>query len=425
MIKKKIFYGWWIVLATHIICMLGFGTWLYSFGVFFKPMMDEFGWTRAMTAGAASLRSTQGGIAGPVVGWAVDKWGSRRVIILGGMISGLGFALMALVNSLVMFYLIYGLLLSIGMSFMLYIPAFTVIAKWFKRGLSRAMAVLAVGAGLGGLIFAPLSALLINLAGWRIAFLLIGILVWIVVIPLALLIREKPEEMGLSPDGDSSQKEPLKENDPDSPSSPPILLEDSSLDYTLKQAWASSTFWLLAGAFFCQSLAHSVVFVHGVPHLTDIGISVEKAAFSIGLLTLVSVVGRLMFGYLGDFFDKRFLLTISYVLMGTGIFVLLKARTMPMVYLFILIFGVGFGGNVPLIPAIQAEYFGRTAMGRIQGSMTPLIMFAGASGPIMAGYFFDRLGSYFIAFLIISIAPFVAAAMVLFIPPLEKHHLEE
>ena len=424
MIKKKIFYGWWIVLATHIICMLGFGTWLYSFGVFFKPMMDEFGWTRAMTAGAASLRSTQGGIAGPVVGWAVDKWGSRRVIILGGMISGLGFALMALVNSLVMFYLIYGLLLSIGMSFMLYLPAFTVIAKWFKRGLSRAMAVLAVGAGLGGLIFAPLSAVLINFAGWRIAFLLIGILVWIVVIPLALLIREKPEEMGLSPDGDSSKKEPLKENDPDSPSSPTLLIEDSSLDYTLKQAWASSTFWLLAGAFFCQSLAHSVVFVHGVPHLTDIGISVEKAAFSIGLLTLVSVVGRLMFGYLGDFFDKRFLLTISYVLMGTGIFVLLKARTMPMVYLFILIFGVGFGGNVPLIPAIQAEYFGRTAMGKIQGSMTPLIMFAGASGPIMAGYFFDRLGSYFIAFLIISIAPFAAAAMVLFIPPLEKHRLE-
>jgi len=424
MFKKKIFYGWWIVLATNIICMLGFGTWLYSFGVFFKPMMDEFGWTRAMTAGAASLRSTQGGIAGPIVGWAVDKWGSRKVIIFGGIISGSGFALMALVNSLLMFYLIYGLLLSIGMSFMLYLPAFTVIAKWFRRGLSRAMAVLAVGAGLGGLIFAPLSAFLIKFAGWRIAFLLIGILVWIVVIPLALLIKEKPEDIGLRPDGVSSDKEPAQKNDPEKPSNPIKTIEASFHDFTLKQALASSTFWLLAGAFFCQSLAHSVVFVHGVPHLTDLGISVEKAAFSIGLLTLVSVAGRLIFGYLGDFFDKRFLFSISYALMGTGIFVLLYAKTMPMVYLFILIFGVGFGGNVPLMPAMQAEYFGRTAMGKIQGSMTPLIMFAGTVGPIMAGYFFDKQGSYFISFLIISIAPFVAAIMVFFIPSLKKHRQE-
>ncbi len=422
--KRKIFYGWWIVLATNIICMLGFGTWLYSFGVFFKPMMDEFGWTRAMTAGAASLRSTQGGIAGPIVGWAVDKWGSRRVIIFGGLISGSGFALMALVNSLLMFYLIYGLLLSIGMSFMLYLPAFTVIAKWFNRGISRAMAVLAVGAGLGGLIFAPLSAFLIKLAGWRMAFFLIGILVWIVVIPLALLIREKPEDMGLRPDGISPDKKPLKPIHPYETSNAIKKDEASSHDYTLKQALASSTFWLLTGAFFCQSLAHSVVFVHGVPHLTDIGISVEKAAFSIGLLTLVSVVGRLIFGYLGDFLDKRFLFSVSYALMGTGIIVLLYAKTMPMVYLFILIFGVGFGGNVPLMPSIQAEYFGRTAMGKIQGSMTPLIMIAGAGGPIMAGYFFDHLGSYSISFLIISIAPFAAAGMVLFIPSLKKHRLK-
>ena len=133
--KQKIFYGWWIVLATNLICLLGFGTWLYSFGVFFKPMMNEFGWTRAMTSGAASLRSIEGGVAGPVVGWAVDKYGSRRVIMFGGFVSGLGFAMMPFVNSLVGFYLAYGIVVSIGMSAMLYLPAFTVIAKWFTRKL--------------------------------------------------------------------------------------------------------------------------------------------------------------------------------------------------------------------------------------------------------------------------------------------------
>jgi len=393
--------------------MLGFGTWLYSFGVFFKPMTAEFGWTRAMTSGAASLRSTQGGIAGPIVGWAVDKWGSRRVILFGGIVSGLAFSLMPLINSLWMFYLIYGILLSIGMSFMLYLPAFTVIARWFSRELSRAMAVLAVGAGLGGLIFAPVSAFLIKHMGWRYAFLSIGVLVWAVVIPLSFVIKENPRDMGLLPDGVS----------PERPGEQGIGTEDDgsaspNLGYTLKQALKSSVFWLLSGAFFCQSLTHSVVFVHSVPHLTDIGISMEKAAFSIGLLTLVSVAGRLGFGYLGDFMDKRFLFAASYILMGLGVFVLECAETMPLVYLYIALFGVGFGGTVPLSPALQADYFGRKAFGKIQGAISPLVMIAGTTGPLMAGYLFDRTGAYHLSFFIASVIPFLAAFMAVLIPPL-------
>jgi len=207
--KQKIFYGWWIVLATNLICLIGFGTWLYSFGVFFKPMMNEFGWTRAMTSGAASLRSIEGGVAGPVVGWAVDKYGARRVIIFGGFVSGLGFAMMPFVNSLVGFYLAYGIVVSIGMSAMLYLPAFTVIAKWFTRKLSRALAVLSLGAGLGGLICAPAAAVVISHFGWRTAFLGIGILIWVVVIPLAMVVRERPEDMGLRPDGDPPDQTPV------------------------------------------------------------------------------------------------------------------------------------------------------------------------------------------------------------------------
>ncbi len=140
----KIFYGWWVVLATNIICMLGFGSWIYTFGVFFKPMSEEFGWTRALTSGVYSLRNIEGGIASPLVGWAVDRYGARIVIIIGAIISGLSFCLMPLVNSILDFYLIYGILLSTGMSGMLYIPAWTVIAKWFKKRLSRALGILAL-----------------------------------------------------------------------------------------------------------------------------------------------------------------------------------------------------------------------------------------------------------------------------------------
>ena len=197
--KKKVFYGWWIVLATNLICLLGYGTWLYSFGVFFKPMAAEFGWTRAMTAGAYSLRSIEGGIASPIVGWAVDKYGSRRVIIFGGLVSGLGFAMMPFVNSLLGFYLAYGIVVSIGMSAMLYLPAFTVIAKWFTRKLSRALAVLSLGAGLGGLICAPVAAVVINQFGWRAAFLGMGVLM-LMGHPLNLLQfgEEQARQLGLN-----------------------------------------------------------------------------------------------------------------------------------------------------------------------------------------------------------------------------------
>jgi len=372
-----------------------------------------------MTAGAASLRSVEGGVAGPVVGWAVDKYGARKVIIVGALISGLGFSLMSLVNSLLGFYLIYGILLSVGMSAMLYLPAFTVIAKWFRRKMSLANAVLAVGAGLGGLICVPTVALLIKHFGWRFAFLAIGIIIWVVVIPLAMVVRESPEEMGLRPDGDPPLPDKTVETETKQEMTKETSTSAPDVEYTLKQAVASSAFWLMCVAFFFQSMSHSVIFVHSVPALTDAGISMEKAAFAIGLLTLVSVVGRLSFGFLGDYIVKRYLFVVSYSLMGSGILVLMNANTMPMVYLFIALFGVGFGGNVPLMPAIRAEYFGRLSFGKIQGFMTPVTMLAGAIGPISAGYIFDTAGTYRAAFLITGLLPFCSAIAMFFARPLK------
>jgi len=409
--RKKLFYGWWIVLSTNLICLLGFGTWLYSFGVFFRPMMEEFGWTRAMTAGAASLRSIEGGVAGPVVGWAVDKFGSRRVIIFGAVVSGLGFALMPFVNSLLGFYLAYGIIVSIGMSAMLYLPAFTVIAKWFDRKLSRALAVLAIGAGLGGLICAPLAALVITQFGWRAAFLGMGVLIWVIVIPLAFVVRERPEDMGLRPDGDPPQDAAGGEAEVF-----PSLAAGPS-DYTLKQALASQVFWVIALTFFFSSLSHSVVFVHAIIHLEDVGFSREMAAFSVGLLTVVSIAGRLSFGFMGDFVDKRYLFLIAYLLQGGGVLILMNAQDMTTVYLFVAVFGVGFGATVPLLASIRADYFGRAALGKIQGFMSPVTMIAGATGPVWAGHMYDTTGTYDVPFLTVGLLTMAGGFLILLARP--------
>ncbi len=418
--KKKIFYGWWIVLATNIICLLGFGTWLYSFGLFFKPMMAEFGWTRASTSLAASFRSVEGGIAGPIVGWAVDKYGSRGVVFFGGVISGIGFILMFFIdhipiNPLYSFYIIYGIIISIGMSAMLYLPAFVVIAKWFNRKLSRAYMVLAVGAGLSGIICAPAINALIERYGWRVAYLVIGIVIWIVVLPLSMVIKESPEKMGLRPDGDPPANDTAEETEAGGDNQEFA----GSTDFTLKQAVSTLTFWVIAVTFFFQSLGHSVVFVHAVPVLTDAGISAKMAALSIGLLTTVSLAGRLVLGYLGDFMDKRYLFSVAYILMGSGVFVLLNAREMFEVYIFIALFGVGFGATIPLMAAMRAEYFGRKALGKIQGFMSPITMIAGATGPYLAGKLFDLKGSYDIPFLCIGCFLFIAGILIIFARPVK------
>jgi MFS family permease len=408
---KKIFYGWWIVLATNIICGLGYGTWLYSFGVFFKPMMAEFGWTRAMTAGAYSMRSIQGGIASPILGWVIDRYGGRVVIFGGAIVSGLGFMLMVFVKSLWSFYLINGMILSIGMGAMLYLPSFTIIAKWFVRRLSLALSLLAVGAGLGGLICAPASAGLIELFGWRMAYVITGLVIWVVVLPLTLVIRNSPAEKGLQTDGDEPKPEKMADGE-----SVELTEAAPAPDFTLRQALASGPFWLLVGGFFFQNLAQSVVIVHAVPALTDAGIPVAQAAFSLGLVTAVSIIGRLLFGYLGDLVEKKYLFMISYAMVSLGTLVLMVSKTLPMTYLFISLFGIGFGGTIPLDPAIRAEIFGRAAFAKIQGFMSPLIMLSGAVGPVLAGHLFDISGSYRSSFLITSLIAFAAVGCAFFLP---------
>lgn len=426
--KKKIFYGWWIVAATNIICMIGYGTWLYCFGVFFKPMMNEFGWTRAMTAGAYSLRSVEGGLAAPVVGWAVDKYGPRIVVFIGGIISGLGFVLMCTVNSLLGFYLIYGVLLSIGMSAILYVPAMTVVANWFVRRRSRALSLLAVGAGIGGFWCAPTAAMLISRVGWRNSFVIIGIAIWIIVLPLSLVLVRRPEDVGLRPDDDP----PMENNPVDAKASESNLVPDeensaisSEIDWTLRQALASRTFWILAFAFFLSAMAHGMVTVHSVNALTDVGLSPERAAFfGIGLFTLLSIIGRLAFGWMGDFVDKRYLFMVSYSLSGLGILALTNVHDEASALLYSALFGIGFGGTIPLSPAIRGQYFGRAAFGKIQGFMAPVMMLGSMSGPLLAGFFYDFSGTYRTSFLITATLQFFAAITIFFARPAQPSGAE-
>jgi MFS family permease len=418
--RKKIFYGWWIVAATNIICMIGYATWLYCFGVFFRPMASEFGWSSTATSGAYSLRSVEGGLAAPIVGWAVDKYGPRIVVFIGGIIAGLGFVLMYTIDSLLGFYMIYGVLMSIGMSAILYVPAMTVVANWFVRRRSRALSLLAVGAGIGGFWCPPLVASLISHYGWRITAVIIGIAIWVIVLPLSLILKRRPEDVGLRPDDD-----PPEDNLPEETKSQAVLvptMEPATLptevDWTLGQAVASKTFWILAFAFFLSSLAHSMVTVHAINSLKDAGIPDVRASFlGVGLFVSLSIIGRLGFGWLGDYVDKRYLFMVSYSLCGLGVLVLSQANNTASAVLYSAIFGIGFGGTIPLSAAIRGQYFGRAAFGKIQGFMAPIMMMGSMVGPLFAGVLYDLTGTYSLSFMITAMLQFLAAVTIFFARP--------
>jgi len=416
--KKKIFYGWYIVAATHLICMIGYATWLYCFGVFFRPMANEFGWSSTATSLAYSLRSVEGGLAAPIVGWAVDKYGPRIVVFIGGLIAGLGFVMMYTINSLLSFYLIYGVLLSIGMSAILYVPAMTAVANWFVRRRSRALALLAAGAGIGGFWVPALAAVLIERYGWRITAVLMGIAIWLIVLPLSMVLVRRPEDVGLLPDGDTPQEIETEDSSAAGPTgtlSSPTVKE---VDWTLRQVFASRTFWILTAAFFLSSLAHSMVTVHAKNHLEDAGMSSVQAAFlGVGLWVTLSLIGRLVFGWLGDFWDKRYLFMIAYALCGIGVLVLSRADDLFSAVLYAAIFGIGFGATIPLSPAIRGEYFGRAAFGKIQGFTAPIMMLGGMTGPLLAGFLYDLKESYALSFTIVAVMQFLAAFTIFFARP--------
>jgi len=291
----------------------------------------------------------------------------------------------------------------------------TALSRWFDRKLSRAMSLLSVGAGVGGFVCAPIAALLIVRYGWRYSFVVMGVVILVVGLPLSRVIRDSPEEMGLRPDGDPVDEAHSSRGaqGPDHP----VELAIGVKDWTLKQAMASRVYWILVGSFFLSGMAHAVVTVHAVISLTDAGISAESAALGLGSMVLLSVIGRLGFGWMGDFIDKRYLLIILYFFQGAGIVVLMYADNLVTVYLVAALFGIGFGGGVPVRPALRAEYFGRAAFAKIGGSMAPLTMMGSVVGPVLAGWAYDRTGSYDWIFILMAVLQILAAVVILFAHP--------
>jgi MFS family permease len=400
------FFGWWVVFASATITLLTGGTFFYGFGTLFNPIVGEFGWSRAAISFAFSLRSEVGGLAAPVVGLLVDRMGSRRLMTVGVVLVVLGFVLLSRIQSLWGFYGAV-VVIAVGMSAAAGPVGMVAIAHWFRRRRGRALAMMTVGAGVSGVMVVVLSGL-ISAFGWRSSLVIVGMIQLAVCLPLALSIRNRPEELGMHPDGEAELR-------PDGESA--IREGGLAVDaggLTVRQALRSSSFWRLAIAVSLTNLGTTAIVVHQIPFFTSsVGLSEGVAAASVTAMTLMSLVGRLGFGFLADVVDKRKVMAGAFVLAGLSILLFATVHQAWQIVLVLPLFSLGWGGVIPVRPSFQAEYFGLRAFGAIQGLVFTIATLGGVLGPVFAGWMYDITESYRLAFVLLSVGGLVAAPLVL------------
>ncbi|MFC1870382.1 MFS transporter [Chloroflexota bacterium] len=417
--KPRIFYGWWIVAASTVVRAMAGGFYAYGFSTFFMPLINEFGWSRTAVSGAISLSRLEGGLLGPAGGFLVDKFGPRKMMLSGITLMGAGFILLSRIDSLVTFYLVFVLCIAVGATFGINRTTVVAIANWFIRRRGTAIGLGTAGTGLGG-VLVPIVAWLIVQYGWRPTAVIIGLTVWVIGIPLALLMRHRPEQYGYLPDGDTDRKNVTQRETEiagaEHPGSKTSVKENASavnIDFTPRQAMRTPVFWLLALTFGLRGFVMSAVVIHQIPFLTGIGISPELAATMLGSVALISIAGRLGFGRLADIFPKRYIMAICLALTATGCFILANVQTWWHMIPFLIIYSPAYGGGATLMNAIRGEYFGRQYFGTIMGIMDLVDMFGVVSGPLFAGWIFDVTGSYQIAFITFAIVAAVGMLLVL------------
>ena len=416
--SSGIFYGWWIVIASMCALVIGSAFYWQGFGVFFLSLQEEFDTNRAAISGAIALSQLEGGMLGPVGGYLVDRFGPRRMMVFGVSVMGAGFILLSAVSSLVMFYVVFLGVISVGMSVGVRVPALVAPANWFIRKRGLAIGISLAGSGFGGL-FIPVLGVLIATIGWRDTAIVAGLTVWALGVPLAVILRTRPEDHGMLPDGDPPGERaaaaPAASEDSRAQRATPAHLEG---DYTLRGAMRLPVFWFLAVAFGLRQFAVGAISLHVVPFLVDTGRSLEVASSILAATTVTSVVGRLGFGWLADRFPPRYIMAVSMVMVGVGALILTNVGAgWGLLVVYIAVYAVGWGGGAVTMNATRGAYFGRRAFGTISGTMDFVQMFGLVLGPIYAGVVYDETESYTIAFTSFAVSAAASGVLMVFLRP--------
>ena len=406
--KKAHFYGWRIVGLGFLNNFMAVGVGTYAFAVLIKPMTEDpsLGWTRTQVVWAFTITIIVSTLTAPLVGYWLDtRHGARLFAVFMGLTGALGIALASTAQELWHLYLFIGIIAAILLHDPPFMLSATTVSKWFIRRRGMVLTISSMGISVGGLVFLPFTRVLVNSVGWRDTWLILGILIAIIVIPAnALIMRSKPEDMGLRPDGDEAPP-----TWPPQPVSTPTAGE-AEPNWTLRTAMKTGPFWILLVANNLSLAGIIGTVVNQVAYLDDELPNSTLAAGAVLALVIFSLLGKLPWIVLADRTNPRFTTIAMQLLCGTGMILLVNVST-PMAFAYAVVFGLGIGGFDPLISLLWANYFGRSFLGAIRGFITATNVVSFAGAPLFASFMFDTTGDYRNAFLIFAGAFFIGAAL--------------
>jgi MFS family permease len=393
--RRAPYYGWVLMVVLGITTIISYGTTQYLFGVLVVPLDATFHWGRASISGAYTLGLIIAGLLGVPIGYLVDRRGARLLMSGGSVLAGLALFGLARMAALWQFYLLWSGGLGLAMALTLYPVTFTVVANWFVRKRGKALAVLTLVGGLSSPICIPLAGALVAHVGWRSTLVVLGLAQLLIALPLhAFLLRRHPEDLGFSPDGEPAL---------------PVQAHAPLSGATLTEALGSQVFWILTASLALVMLGSTVVFVHQVAFMISRGTDAVLAATLSGMLGLASLPGRYVFNVLSSRISPQKLLALSVVAQAAGIVVLVQASSLGWLILYVVIYGCAYGAFSPLRASVMADHFGRRAYGAITAVQGIPVAVCAGLGPLAAGWLYDVLHHYEVAFWLCACAFLLAA----------------
>ncbi len=396
-INNRIYYGWLIVAALIVISTILVGT-RNSFGVFFKPLAGEFFLNRATTSAIFSSFMILSAISAIGVGWILDRYGPRLVALSMGLLTGCSLLLTSQTSSTWQLFVTYSLLLALGTGAAMPV-AITTVKRWFDKRRGFVLGITSSATGLGPMVIAPFAAYLITNLGWRMSYVVLGFVAWLVTIPLSIILVNNPAKIHAPPNGEVSS------------TNINVVLETSKrtpqAGLTLSGALRTRSFWFIYAVWLFLSTCLHLVWTHIVPHATDIGIDPIKAATIISIIGGSNILSRVLTGRVLDIVSGKLPGMIGALLLFIALVFLVWAKDLWMLYLFALIYGIGWGVLSTVIVILITDNFSGPNLGLIMGTMQTAFALGAAIGPAMGGLVFDAQNSYIMAFLAASAIMFI------------------
>ena len=422
--KMPFFYGWLIVLSMFAAGMASAGPTLWALSVFAIPMTDDLGWTRATFFGALAARQLLMGALAPIFGRLADteKW-PRILMVFGGSVYALSLILLSQIDNQLQYFLVLSLLGGIGQASGGGILRQAIVSKWFIRRRGRAIAIGSMGTGMAAFVYPLFAYSLIEFYGWRTAWIWMGVSSFILLVPLALLVRRQPEDIGLLPDGETAEQAQIRRSRAEKGDA--TAAEEHS--FTLAEVTKSKTLWLIVLATMITAPSMQGLTSTWVPYFQDIGFSAGISATALTTYGLFSVLSRIVWGFIVERYHVRKVLMANGSLIALMVLVLINVQMITsafnfdpvyVVIIFAAFLGIIFGGFIGLNPLLWPNYFGRKFIGSIRGTFTPFVTVSSALGPLWINYIFDKTGKYDLAYIILMVTWLVFVGLMFLAKPM-------